>query len=91
MVKLNPNVSEFRKNLKQSNYDKLSGMVRPQYYQLFQNLGRVKDGVHTLVKIRHDLLTMLEEKSKLCKINTRKAFIFLFILDKHQSFYIQCR
>lgn len=69
MLNISKSSSEFRKNFKQFNYDRLNNTLRPQYYSLFQNLGRVKDGVHTLVKIRHDLLTVLEDKSNLfCSI-----------------------
>ena len=49
--------------LKQINYEKLTASLRPEYYYLFQHLGRVADGVKTLVRIREDVLAMLHEKS----------------------------
>lgn len=48
---------------KYANFEKLNQNLKPEYYSLFQNLGRVKNGVSTLVKIRQDLLDMLEKKN----------------------------
>lgn len=41
----------------------MNSALKPEYYSLFQNLARVKDGVNTLVKLREDLLKILEKKS----------------------------
>lgn len=57
------NYEEFEKNFRKVNYEKLMSSLKPEYYGLFQNLGRVKDGVHVVVKIRQDLLNLLETKS----------------------------
>jgi hypothetical protein len=59
----NKNQTELEKNLNQIAYDKLNNNLKPEYYNLFQSLGRVKDGVQTLVKIREDILSLLEPKS----------------------------
>ncbi|CAF0907496.1 unnamed protein product [Brachionus calyciflorus] len=60
----NKTLDEFNKNFRQINYDKLNATLRPEYNNLFQNLARVKDGVSTLVKLRADLLEVLEQKRK---------------------------
>ncbi|RNA10854.1 malonyl- mitochondrial [Brachionus plicatilis] len=59
------NLNDFSKNFRLGNYDKLSTSIRPEYYNLFQNLARVKEGVSTLVKLRADLLKILEQKYEL--------------------------
>lgn len=64
MAVTNQTQEEFAQNFKQINYEKLNASLRPEYYTLFQNLARVKNGVSTLVKLREDLLHMLEQKSK---------------------------
>ena len=58
--------------LRYTNFDKLNKSLRPDYYELFQSLGRVKDGVETVVNIRKDLLNLLEDKSE------RFGFYFKF-------------
>lgn len=63
MANVSKTADEFQKNFKQINFEKLNSALKPEYYHLFQNLGRVKDGVQTLVKVRQDLLKLLEEKS----------------------------
>jgi hypothetical protein len=59
-----PSQADFSKNFKSSNFDKLNMNLTPGYYNFFTQLGRVKDGVQTVVKIRENLLTSLEHKSK---------------------------
>jgi hypothetical protein len=56
---------EFKANFKHLNYEKLAARLRPEYYSLFQNLGRVTDGVKTLVKMREEVLNMLQDSSTL--------------------------
>lgn len=77
------NSSDFK--LKFINFEKLNAILKPEYYNLFQNLGiniyvqmiliilildlfyylgRAKHGVNTLVKMRQDLLEILENKSQ---------------------------
>lgn len=72
-------MNDFSKNFRLGNYDKLSTSIRPEYYNLFQNLARVKEGVSTLVKLRADLLQILEQKCRL--------LIFLFIKRKKIKFF----
>ena len=54
----------FKQNFKQINFDKLNTNLRPEYYNLFQSLSRVNDGVRTLVNMRNDVLQVLESKSQ---------------------------
>jgi len=65
LLQSNKTLSEFEKNFNQVNYEKLNKSLKPEYFELFQSLGRVKDGVQTLVKMRENLLNLLEEKSKI--------------------------
>jgi hypothetical protein len=65
LVSLNPSQDEFTKNFKSTNYEKLNASLRPSYYNFFISLSRVHDGVETMVKMRANLLTMLEQKSRL--------------------------
>lgn len=55
---------QFKQNFKQINFDKLNTKLKPEYYNLFQSLGRVNDGVKTLVSMRNDVLQILESKSQ---------------------------
>ena len=52
---------DFEKNFTHINFEKLNKNLKPEYFELFQSLGRVKDGVQTLVKMREDLLNLLEK------------------------------
>ena len=65
MTSISKSALEFEQNFKQSHFERLKKNLRPEYSVLFQNLGRVGNGVRTLVKMRQDLLGLLEEKSKL--------------------------
>ena len=64
LTNTNKTQEDFDKNFKQLYFEKLNKNLKPEYYELFHSLGRVKDGVQTLVKMRQDLLNLLEEKSK---------------------------
>lgn len=64
LAQANKTKNEFDKNFNQIHYEKLSKNIKPEYFDLFQSLGRVKDGVQTMVKMRQDLLNLLDEKSK---------------------------
>lgn len=55
---------QFKQSFKQINFDKLNTKLKPEYYNLFQSLGRVNDGVKTLVSLRNDVLQILESKSQ---------------------------
>ena len=66
---------DFEKNFTHNNFEKLNKNLKPEYFELFQSLGRVKDGVQTLVKMREDLLNLLE-KSKTLKYG--KQFFRVF-------------
>ncbi len=53
--------------LKHLSFEKLNETLKPEYYSLFQNLGRVRDGVKTIIKIREDVLDLLQIKSEIYK------------------------
>ncbi len=57
------NRDQFKVNFKHLNYEKLAARLRPEYYSFFQNLGRVTDGVKTVVKIRENVLSVLQENN----------------------------
>ena len=67
-ININKNQTEFVRNFKNSNFEKINIALKPDYYNLFMSLSRVKDGVQTMVKMRETLLNTLEEKSMLYKI-----------------------
>ena len=74
LVQSNKTQNDFEKNFNQNSYEKLNKNIKPEYYELFQSLGRVKDGVQTIVTMRQDLLSLLEEKSKLFVFLESKGF-----------------
>ena len=62
------------------NFEKLSNLLKPDYYKLFSNLARVKDGVKTLVNIRADILDILESKSSFIAFYFFFNYICLYII-----------
>ena len=72
-----PTLTEFEKNFTHFNHDKISALLKPDYYVLFKSLARVKNGVQTVVKLREDLLEIMET-SKQQKKPTSKRIYFKF-------------
>ena len=57
------NTTEFESNFGSNSFEKLNSLLTPEYYNLFKSLSRVSDGAKTIIKIREDLLDIIE-KSK---------------------------
>ena len=53
-------LDKFKHSLNHIHYDKLMQQLRPDYYIFFKSLARVPDGVQTIMKLRQDLLDVIE-------------------------------
>ena len=74
MASSSANTTEFESNFGSNSFEKLNSLLTPEYYNLFKSLSRVSDGAKTIIKIREDLLDIIE-KSKRAFVSFIRSYL----------------